>query len=138
MKILTIGKLAVAAGVNLETVRYYERRKLMEPPARSDSGYRQYGVRDLQRLRFIKRAQSLGFTLRDISDLLSLRLDRKTKCGEVRRLAEVKLGNIEQKIRDLRKIKKSLAELLRACNAKTLTNECPILEALDSMEKTHA
>src|SRR5687768_6273446 len=101
MKQLTIGQLARDADVNVETVRYYERRGLMPEPARRDSGYRLYTAEDLERMRFIRRAKELGFTLREIEELLSLRSESAERCGEVSARARRKIQEIEAKIRDL-------------------------------------
>lgn len=132
MESLTIGQLAKAAGVNVETVRYYQRRGLMPVPPRHESAYRHYGQGDVARIRFIKRAQELGFSLKEISELLSLRVDPETTCVDVRRRAEAKLVDIEEKIRTLQGMKKALAKLVGQCQGRGPTGECPILEALDS------
>lgn len=132
MKSLTIGQLARQAQVNVETVRYYERRGLMPEPPRRESGYRQYSEPDVARIRFIKRAQTLGFTLKEISELLSLRVDPKTTCGDVKGRAEVKIANVEEKIRDLQRMKKALIKLTASCRGRGPTSKCPILEMLGS------
>ena len=132
MKSLTIGQAAKKAQVNVETVRYYERRGLMPEPPRRESGYRQYSEPDVTRIRFIKRAQTLGFTLKEILELLSLRVDPKTTCGDVKRRAEVKITDMEEKIRDLQKMKKALMKLAVSCRGRGSTSECPILEMLGS------
>ena len=132
MKSLTIGQLAREAQVNVETVRYYERRGLMPEPPRRESGYRQYSDADVTRIKFIKRAQTLGFTLKEISELLSLRIDPKTTCGDVKRRAEVKIADMEEKIKALQRMKKALTKLASTCRGRGPTSECPILEILDS------
>ncbi len=132
MESLTIGHLAKAAGVNVETVRYYQRRGLVPVPPRRESAYRHYAHDDVARIRFVKRAQELGFSLRQISELLSLRVDPETTCVDVRRRAEAKLVDIEEKIRILQGMKKALAKLVGQCRGRGPTSECPILEALDS------
>ncbi|OGP95855.1 MAG: heavy metal-responsive transcriptional regulator [Deltaproteobacteria bacterium RBG_16_47_11] len=129
---LSIGQLAREAQVRVETVRYYERRGLMPEPPRRESGYRQYSEPDVTRIRFIKRAQTLGFTLKEILELLSLRVDPKTTCGDVKRRAEVKITDMEEKIRDLQKMKKALMKLVVSCRGRGPTSECPILEMLGS------
>ena len=132
MDIFTIGQLAKKAQVNIETVRFYERRGLMPEPKRTKSGYRQYTMQDVSRLLFIKRAKALGFTLKEISELLSLKIDENSLCGEVKELALDKIEAIEEKIHDLQKIKKKLQELVNLCESETKTSsECPILEALE-------
>src|SRR2546425_6976159 len=106
MKPLTIGQVARRAGVGVETVRFYEREGLLEEPPRRESGYRQYGEDIVARLQFIRRAKELGFTLNEIKELLSLRLDPSTTCAEVKDRAQAKIADIEQKIRTLQRMKK--------------------------------
>src|SRR6266849_851913 len=96
---VTIGRLAKAVGVNVQTVRYYERRRLLSSTARTPSGYRVYGVEEVRRLRFIKNAQALGFTLHEIADLLSLRVNSAARCGDVQRRAQAKLAQVATKVR---------------------------------------
>jgi Hg(II)-responsive transcriptional regulator len=131
MESLTIGKLAKKADVNIETIRYYERRGLMPIPNRRDSGYRQYSDEMVKRIQFIKHAKGLGFSLKEINELLSLRLDAKTPCSEVKRRAEAKMSDIEEKITTLKKMKKALVKLTKACSGKGTVIECSILEALE-------
>ncbi|NOZ61888.1 MAG: MerR family transcriptional regulator [Calditrichaeota bacterium] len=132
METFTVGQLAQRAGVNVETVRFYEKRGLMPKPKRTKSGYRQYTVSDVSRILFIKRAKELGFTLKEIDELFSLKIDAETTCGDVKHLAQHKIEIVDQKIQDLRKIKKKLMELVLLCEKQnSSTGECPILEALD-------
>ena len=131
MNSLTIGQLAKIAGVGVETVRFYERKGLLAEPNRRPSGYRQYGEEVVNRLRFIKRAKELGFTLNEIKELLSLRLDPTTTCADVKERAEEKIDDIEAKIRTLRRMKNALVKVTKACSGRGGTSECPILEALD-------
>jgi MerR family mercuric resistance operon transcriptional regulator len=131
MENLTISKLAKRANVNLETIRYYERQGLIPEPPRNQSGYRQYSHHDLTRTLFIKRAQALGFSLKEISELLSLRVEPGTTCGDVKARVEAKIGDVEQKIADLAKIKVALLSLVGKCTGKGPIGECPIIEALD-------
>src|SRR5215469_14163370 len=105
MNLLTIGQLARRAGVGIETVRFYERQGLLAEPARRASGYRQYTEDVVTRLRFIRRAKELGFSLREIAELIALRLDPTKTCGDVRRRAKAKVADIEAKIRDLERMK---------------------------------
>jgi MerR family mercuric resistance operon transcriptional regulator/MerR family gold-responsive transcriptional activator of gol and ges genes len=128
---LTIGRLAKAVGVNIQTVRYYERRDLLNPTTRRPSGYRVYGSEELLRLRFIKNAQALGFTLHEVADLLNLRVNSRARCGDVQRKAATKLANVEAKISDLQGLAKSLRSLIRACRAGQPTDRCPILTSLE-------
>jgi len=135
MKTLTIGQLAKQAQVNVETVRYYERRGLIPEPHRRESGYREYSQEAVARLQFIKRAKGLGFSLKEISDLLSLRVGPDATCGDVKRRAERKLADIEEKLQALQRMKKALTKLAAACRGRGPTSECPILEVLESKEK---
>lgn len=131
MKPLTIGALAKQVGVNLETVRFYERRRLLPEPPRSDSGYRLYPAEAARRLRFIKRAQELGFSLHEIQELLSLRVSPRSTSKEIRQRAEAKIVDIEAKIKTLESMKKALRKLTTTCIGCTPVSECPILESLD-------
>lgn len=131
VKSLTIGRLARGAGVNLETVRYYERRGLLPRPPRSPSGYRLFPVEATRRLRFIRRAQGLGFSLGEIRELLSLRISASARSTDVRRRAEAKIADIDAKIRSLDSMKKTLRKLTNSCEACGPIAECPILESLD-------
>jgi len=131
---LTIGQLARRAGVGIETVRFYERQGLLEEPARKESGYRQYEEDVVARLQFIRRAKELGFSLKGINELLTLRVDPETTCAEVRRKAEAKIVDVEEKIQALRRIKKALVKLTTACSGRGPISECPILEAIEPQE----
>jgi MerR family mercuric resistance operon transcriptional regulator len=135
MKPLTIGHLAKQAGVNLETVRYYERRGLLPRPPRSASGYRLFPTEAVRRLRFIRRAQELGFSLKEIGELLSLRVSRRTTSAAIRARAEAKIADIEAKIRSLESMKKTLRKLTNACAGCGPVAECPILDSLDKDEQ---
>jgi MerR family mercuric resistance operon transcriptional regulator len=125
---LTIGTLAKRSGVNVETVRYYQRRGLLHEPSKPLGGYRQYSLETVKRVRFIKRAQTLGFTLEEIGGLLDL--DEREACLETREVAEQKLTLIEEKIADLSRIKKALSRLVRACDASSAGEPCPIIHLL--------
>lgn len=131
IKSLTIGHLAKEVGVNLETVRYYERRGLMAKPPRSLSGYRLYPADAARRLRFIQRAQELGFSLREIKELLSLRMSPRTSRAEIRLTAKAKIADIHAKIQSLGRMEKILRKLAKACDGCGPVSECPILESLD-------
>jgi len=131
----TIGRLAKAVGVNIQTVRYYERLKLLSPSARRPSGYRLYGQEEERRLRFIKNAQALGFTLHEIEELLDLRVSSKARCGDVQRRAEAKLRHVEAKARDLQALARSLRNLIQTCRAGQPTDRCPILQSLEKTER---
>ncbi len=135
MKECTIGQLAKAVGVNIQTVRYYERLKLLGPSARRPSGYRIYGEDEERRLRFIKNAQALGFTLQEIAELLKLSVTSTARCGDVQRRAQAKLTHVEAKVRDLQALARSLRNLIRGCQAGQPTDGCPILQSLEKTEK---
>lgn len=128
---ITIGQLAKNVGVNIQTVRYYERLKLLAPTARMPSGYRLYGTAEVQRLRFIKNAQALGFTLQEIMDLLNLRVSSAARCGDVQQKAAAKLAAVEAKVLDLQALARALRSLIRTCRAGHPTNRCPILKSLE-------
>jgi len=129
---MTIGQLATRCGVNVETVRYYERRGLMRDPRKRGVGYRDYNDEDEQRLRFIKQAQGLGFTLHEIADLLALRVAPGTTCADVRAKARAKVQDIEERMRDLETFKAALLRLVNRCSGAGPTTECPILEAMEA------
>jgi Hg(II)-responsive transcriptional regulator len=133
---LTISQVAAAADVNPQTIRYYERRGLFAAPQRSASGYRQYTEEAVSRLRFIKHAQELGFSLKEIQELLGLRVRNPATCDAVSRRTRQKIELVEQRIRDLQRIKRTLERLATACAARRPTDDCPILAALE--EHDHA
>ncbi len=137
---LTIGELARAAGVKVATLRYYERRGLVTPPPRSPSGYRLYPPQALERVRFIKSAQALGFSLREIAELLALRHDPQGTCAQVKARAQAKIAEIDAKIATLQEIRQELAQLSARCRGEGPLRACPILDALEhapSKEETH-
>ncbi|MCI0432245.1 MAG: MerR family transcriptional regulator [Gemmatimonadetes bacterium] len=128
---MTIGQVAAEAGVNIQTVRYYERRALIPRPPRARSGYRQYPPDTVSRLQFIKRAQDLGFSLEEIRELLALRVKHASACTAVETRARHKIVLVEEKIRALNRMKVSLQRLVQACQDRAPTRDCPILEALE-------
>jgi len=133
----TISSLAREAGVNVETVRYYERRGLIRQPRRPLSGWRRYDNAALRTIRFVKRAQQLGFTLEQIEDLLTLKKSTSERaCARVRGRAQAKLEEIDDKIRDLMAMREVLAELASACPGSGPAQACPILDAIDATEVT--
>lgn len=134
---LTIGRLAQVGGVNLETIRYYEREGLLPRPPRTSSGYRIFPTDAARRLRFIKRAQALGFSLKEIRDLLALRVKRGANRDQIRARAEAKLVDIDQKIDMLMAMKRALSQLTKRCSGCGPTADCPILESLET-EVDHA
>jgi MerR family transcriptional regulator, mercuric resistance operon regulatory protein len=124
----TIGTLAAAAGVNVETVRYYQRRGLVAEPLRPRGGVRRYSEDEAERLRFIKRAQAMGFTLAEIDQLVRLRVRRS--CRATRELAAAKLRMLDGRIRELRQLRSELARLVADCDANTEETRCPVIERL--------
>ncbi len=125
---LAIGILAKRGGVNVETIRYYQRRALLEEPSKPSGGFRRYPEEAVKRVLFIKRAQRLGFTLEEIQGLLAL--DERKACMETREIAAHKLELIAQKIAELSKMRKSLARLVRSCDASAAGASCPIIHLL--------
>ncbi len=130
MEKLTIGQLAKKANVNLETIRYYERRELLPKPPRNKSGHRQYSMEEVKRTEFIKRCQALGFSLKEISELLSLKVKPGTTCGDIKARAETKIADVEKRIVDLEKIREALLRMSSKCIGKGPVGQCPILEEL--------
>jgi MerR family mercuric resistance operon transcriptional regulator len=132
---LTIGDVAAQASVHVETLRYYERRGLVAKPPRSTANYRLYPEDTVRRLRFIKHAQQLGFSLKEIKELLSLRAAPRARCADVRERAEAKIKDINAKIVALQAMKKALTKLVAECSGRGPITECPILESLDAEEQ---
>jgi Cu(I)-responsive transcriptional regulator len=124
----TIGNLARATGVNIETIRYYERAGLIAPPARTDGNYRAYRSADTTRLRFIKRTRDLGFSLEQVRALLSLAGERERDCGTVDSIAAQHLAEVDRKIADLKALRRELADAVARCEGGTVA-DCRILEA---------
>ena len=123
----TIGRLAKAAGINVETVRYYQRIGLVDEPAKPPQGFRKYKYEVLEQLKFIKRAQKLGFSLQEIADLLEF---GQGNCRDVRKRAEQKRDKIEKQIRDLQVLQATLEQLINACHSGKGKQSCPIVETL--------
>jgi len=132
MESIGIGTLAKRAGVAIDTVRYYERNGLLSPRTRLASGYRRYGELELSRLRFIRRAQALGFTLKEIQDLLAISAQKDVK--RVKRAAQTKLADVEQRIAALERVREGLSTLIAACPGHGRAADCPILKALGDTE----
>jgi len=130
---MRIGEAAEQAGVNIQTLRYYERRGLLPRPPRRESGYRDFSTETVRVVRFIKRAQELGFSLDEIEDLLRLRRDRVTNRRRVRALAGKRLDQVDAKIAQLQRMRNALSHLVHTCEHGS-TPECPIIEALDVPE----
>lgn len=135
MNRLTIGEVAKQAQVRIETLRYYERMGLVAPPPRNGSNYRLYPEETVRRVQFIKRAQQLGFSLKEIAELLALRAAPTTSCTDIRERAVVKLHDIEAKMQDLHAMKTVLSKLVVACTKNSPIADCPILESLDVEER---
>lgn len=128
---MTTKQIADEAGVTVETIRYYERERMIDSPPRTASGYRQFPPETVVRIRFIKRAQALGFSLPEIKELLSLRLAEGTTPADIRELAQAKILAIEEKIRSLQTMQKSLQRITEACPGDGSLDACPILDALE-------
>jgi len=124
---MRIGELAQHAGVSTQTLRYYERRGLLDQKQRTQSGYREYNLNAVRQVRFIRRAQDLGFTLEEIGDLLALWPDSVKSCAAVERRASATLARIEQKISDLRRMRDALSQYVVACQHRESLQECPLL-----------
>lgn len=131
METLSIGQVAQKAGVGVETVRFYEREGLLEEPPRRASGYRQYPEQVVKRLHFIKRAQRLGFSLKEIAELLRLRVDAVTSCEEVKVRTEAKLAEVERKLIELQRMRQALLQVASLCTGQGPASACPMLDALD-------
>ncbi len=132
---LTRGKLAHEAGVHSETIRFYEKRGLLPTPDRNGAGYREYPPGIVRQVRFIKRAQGLGFTLTEVQELLALKANRRGGSGAVKALAHEKLTLIELKVRDLKRMKTALGCLVESCDGKGPVAECPIIAAMEDESK---
>jgi len=131
---LRIGEVAKQADVNIQTLRYYERCGVLEKPERTTSGYRSYPAETVRLIRFIKRAQSLGFTLSEIEGLITLREARGRRRSEIRSLAEAKICDIDRKLNQLQAMRDALQTLVESCACRDGRLACPILEALDEAE----
>ncbi len=133
MRTMTISKAATRAGTGIETIRFYERRGLIDqPPKPAAGGFRDYPPETVSRLRFVREAQELGFSLNEIAELLSLRADPKANCAQVQRRAEAKLAEVRRKVERLQGIGTALERLIEACPGKGALGACSILESLES------
>lgn len=129
---MTRSELAKECGVNIEALRYYEKRRLIDPPKRSEIGYRLYSKEDAIKICFIRNAQKLGFTLKEIMELLKLRIKKTESCESVLEKTQKKLDEVEQKIKGLKSMKKVLKQMIHRCEESTLTSDCPILCSFES------
>src|SRR2546428_13916495 len=134
MDTLSIGQVARKAGVGVESVRFYERERLLEEPPRRASGYRQYSDQVVKRIRFIKRAKELGFSLKEITELLLLRVDAQTSCDEVKQRTEAKIAEVERKLVELQRMRQALLQVHSLCIGSGPTGRCRMLEALDQQQ----
>ena len=132
MESLKIGQVAGLAQVGVETIRFYERRGLIEEPPRRASGYRQYPPEAVARIRFIRRAKGLGFSLQEIKELLALRVDTNTTCADVKDRATAKILDLQGKIATLEEMRAALEAMVASCSGNGPSSECPILEAMDT------
>lgn len=131
---MRIGEVATQAAVNVQTLRYYERRGLLDAPRRAPSGFREYAPATVRRVRFVRRAQGIGFTLEEIRDLLALWADSSRSCRAVEKRATVTLDRIETRIKDLRRMRQALSQYVAACRDGKCLPECPLLTRLGAGE----
>ena len=131
---MLIGQLSDRSGVKLETIRYYERAGLLPPPPRTASGYREYRPDHLQRLVFLRRSRQLGFSIKEVQDLLNLASQPDRVCRDVTRLAAAHITSVKAKIRELQRLQRALEKLVCACPGRARIADCGILEALGDSE----
>ena len=127
---MNTGEVALAAGVNIQTLRYYERRGLLAEPPRRESGYRMYGPDAVRLVRFVKRAQELGFSLDDVESLLQLAEGGPESCDSAQELARQKIAELDGRIEHLRAMRGALADLVRTCELPAAERDCPLVHAL--------
>lgn len=132
---LTIGQVARRTGLGIETIRFYERKGLIEEPPRKESGYRQYETAVLDRLAFIRHAKELGFSLGEIQELLSLRHRDDASSRDIKKIAAARLNDIEQKVKALKRMQRALKKLVEQCPGQGSLDDCPILDALDHTQR---
>lgn len=131
MDTLSIGQVAKATGVSVETIRFYEKRGLVSAPARTAAGYRQYPPETVKRIGFIQHAKDAGFTLSEVGELLTLRQAESDTCSQVKRRAQLKLLDVERRLQDLHMVRNALSGLIARCDITDQMGECPIIEALE-------
>jgi MerR family mercuric resistance operon transcriptional regulator len=134
MKALKIGQVAGKTGLGVETIRFYERQGLIEEPPRRQSGYREYPDSVVDRIRFIKRAKELGFSLKEIRELLDLRMRPDTTCAQLRQQVVYKIDDVAGKLRDLERIHSALKHIAESCTGEGPRSECPVLDALEFID----
>jgi len=134
MSSYTIGQLSRSSGTGVETIRYYEREGLISEPPRRASGYRQYPEDTLSRLRFIRHAKALGFSLKDVKELLELRVTPGTTCADIRKRAETKIADVRVRLEMLGQIERALVKLTATCRGRGPISDCPILDALEEQD----
>ncbi|GJL52952.1 MAG: Hg(II)-responsive transcriptional regulator [Nitrospirales bacterium] len=132
---MRIGQVAKRAGVNVETIRFYERKGLITQPPTNTGGYRQYPKEAIARIRFIKRAKELGFSLTEVLELLTLQTNPQATCADVKSRAEDKISTIHGRIKDLQKMRRSLERLAAACKGSGPLDECPIIDCFETNKK---
>lgn len=132
---MRIGQIAKQAGVHVETIRFYERKGLIQQPLRRTGGYREYPQETIVRIRFIKRAKKLGFSLPEIAELLALKANPKATCADVKKRTEDKISAIHERMTDLQKIKQALEELVMVCKGEGPLDTCPILGSFEDSEE---
>lgn len=130
-KIYTAGQLAKSIGINIQTVRFYDKQDLLKPSSRTEAGYRQYDEESVKRLNFILQAKDLGFSLKEIKELLALRVRSVQTCERVRMKSHDKLKDIQNKILHLKKMERRLKKLIGDCENRVVSDRCPILEKMD-------
>ena len=135
---MTIGKLARHSGVSIDSIRFYERKGLLEEPLRTESNYRMYSVNAAQRLRFIKKSQKLGFSLEEIKELLRLSHDASASKADIKQITEGKIADIRVRIQDLGRMLKALKQMDECCDGQGPATECPILKSLAEPEDDDA
>jgi Hg(II)-responsive transcriptional regulator len=133
--LLNIGQVAKQTGVTVETVRFYEKQGLIAAPERSEAGYRKYPPDTVKRLKFIQHAKEVGFTLKDISELLAMRREPGTTCTDIKLRATQKIEEVDQKIQDLTRIREALGRMILKCSGRGALSQCPILEELELDEQ---
>jgi Hg(II)-responsive transcriptional regulator len=134
---MTIGEFASKAGVNVQTVRYYERRGILREPERTASGYRQYDGEALARVRFIRRVPEPGFSLEEIEELLDLRVEASSSCSAIGAKTRARLEDVQGKTRELKRAEHVLEKLAASCAAREPTADCPILETLEEATREY-